>query len=306
MVGGLGWGGYFYFSKLASASRANSDVPTAVARTTTLLDKVVEQGILESQSTVTGNCEIDDYENKIIFLASEGKLVKKDEVVVKFDDSEIKEEISERESRVNEAKAEVATARQELKVQEDENVIALRKAEQDLKFAELDLNKYLEGDYKVKKSELEQAISEAQTEVDKANRDMENTRVQVKRGFKEYQQLEEARQVVKSAKLRLINAQQKLGTLEEFEHVKSEAEFRGKAVEAKHALEIAKTTAEAKLAKAKDRLKNAEAGLKIQENRLKEQQKDLARHVMKAPRMEPLLMPATTGEETAKSYTRVP
>ena len=280
---GICYGGYFGLSVVASNSSVNTDAPIATARLTTLVDKVVEQGTLESQSTVTGNCEIDDSENKIIYLAPEGMQVSKDEIVVKFDDSEIREEISEREARVNESKAEVATARQELKVQEDENVIAIRKAEQDLKFAELDLKKYLEGDYKVSKSEKEQAISEAQTEVDKANRDMEITRTQVKRGFREYQQLEESRQVVKSANLRLINARQKLETLEKFEHVKSEAEFKGKAVEAKYALSIAKTTAAAKLAKAKDRLKNEEAGLKIQENRLKEQQKDLERHIMKAP-----------------------
>jgi len=175
----------YYVVNVSSPAGTTAGVPTAIASTTTLLDKVVEQGVLESQNTVTGTCQIDDHENKIIFLAPEGKLVKKGEVVVKFDDSKIKEDISERESRVNEAKAEVETARQELKVQQDENETALRKATQDLKFAELDLKKYVEGDYKVKKSELEQAISESQTELDQANRDMENTRALVKRGFRE-------------------------------------------------------------------------------------------------------------------------
>ena len=279
----VGFAIYYFASDFLNSSGKNINVPTAVARVTTLVDKVVEQGVLESQSTVNGNCEIDDHENKIIFLEKEGLPVKKGQIVAKFDDSEIKEEINERQMRVNEATAAVETAKQELVVQKDENETSLRTARQTLTFADLDLKKYLEGDYKVKKSEIEQGISEAQTAVDQANRDMQNTRALVKRGFREYQQLEEAKQVVKSANLKLINAKQKLATLEEFEHVKTSAEFEGKAVEAKHALAIAETTAKAKLAKAKDALKNAEAGLKIQKNRLKEQQKDLERHVMKAP-----------------------
>ena len=83
LVGG-GYGIYFYFTTFGSSARVNNDIPTAIARTTTLLDKVVEQGVLESQSTVTGNCEIDDHENKIIFLAKEGMLVKKDEVCLLY------------------------------------------------------------------------------------------------------------------------------------------------------------------------------------------------------------------------------
>ena len=249
----------------------------------TLLDKVVEQGELESQSTINCVCQVDKYENKIIFLAPEGKLVKKDEVVVKFDPSEITKEIDERKARINEETAETETAKQELKVQEDENVINLRTAKQTLEFAELDLKKYIEGDYLVNKSEIEGNISEAQTAVDKARRDRENMRALVKRGFREYEQLREADQVVTSTELRLKNAKQKLESLEKFEHVKSLAEFKGKAEEAKYKLKIAETTAAAKLAKAKDRLSNQERGLKMQKDRLKRLQEDLGHHSIKAP-----------------------
>lgn len=280
-VGGLAI--YHYTVGELGSSATNDAVPSAVARRTTLADKVVEQGVIESQKTVNGICETKGHENKIIFLAPEGSLVKEGEVVVKFDDAKIKEEISEGKVQVNEAKTAVETAKQELKVQEDENETAIRSAEQTLTFADLDLKKYVEGDYKVKKSEIEQGISEAQTDVDQANRDMQNTRALVKRGFREYQQLEEAKQVVKSANLKLINAKQKLTSLEKFEHVKSLAEFEGKAVDAKKALATAKTTAKAKFSKAQDALKNAKAGLKLREARLKDKMDDLEKHHMKAP-----------------------
>ena len=275
--------GYKVFVNSAVLATENRDVPTAVARKTTLLDRVIEQGELESQSTIKGNCEIDSHENKIIFLAPEGTIVKKDEIVCKFDTSEITKDITDRKSRVNESETEVEAAEQELQVQIDENATAIRTAKQTLEFAKLDLKKYVEGDYLVNKSEIEGQISEAETAFDKARRDMENTRALVKRGFREFEQLREAQQVVKSTELRLKNANQKLDSLERFEHVKSLAEFTSKRDEAEHQMAIAKTTAAAKLSKAKDKLANEQRGLKIQQSRLEALEKNLAKHEMKAP-----------------------
>jgi hypothetical protein len=81
-------------------SRESSDVPTSTARIMNLRDKVVEQGELESQSTINGKCEIDHHENKIIFLAPEGELVKKGQVVAKFDSSQFEEYVAERQTRL--------------------------------------------------------------------------------------------------------------------------------------------------------------------------------------------------------------
>ena len=81
----LGVGIYLIYANTGTSGEDISDVPTAVARLTTLIDKVVEQGELESQSTITGKCEIQSYDNKLIFLAPEGSIVEKDEIVAKFD-----------------------------------------------------------------------------------------------------------------------------------------------------------------------------------------------------------------------------
>lgn len=274
---------YLIYANAGRTSADTSDIPTAVARITTLIDKVVEQGELESQSTIVGNCEIDSYENKIIFLAPEGSIVKKGQVVARFDTSEIDKQITDRTAQVNEEKTEVESAEQDLNVQIDENASSIRQAKQNLEFARLDLKKYKEGDYLVSKSDIEGTISEAQTAVDKARRDRENMRALVKRGFRDFEQLREAEQVVKSAELRLKSAKQKLDSLIRFEHVKSLAEFSGKATEAEYLLKTAKTTAAAKLAQAKDKLANEKRGLEIQKRRLKEHKENLEKHEMKAP-----------------------
>ena len=48
----LGVGIYLIYANTGTSGEDISDVPTAVARLTTLIDKVVEQGELESQSTI--------------------------------------------------------------------------------------------------------------------------------------------------------------------------------------------------------------------------------------------------------------
>jgi len=284
VIGVLGAGIYWVVAKSFSGGGGESStVPSTTVKLMTLRDKVVEQGILESQSTINGTCEIDHHENKIIFLAPEGSHVKKGQVVCKFDSSQFEEYVSERETRVNDSKAEVESAQQALIVQQDENDTSIRAAKQELEFAELDLEKYVNGDYEVKLSDIKFAISESKTKLDKERRNMESMRALVKRGFREFEQLRESEQVVRSAEIALKRDEQKLETLNKFEHVKSLAEFEGKAKEAKHKFEVAKTTADAKLNQAKDKLKNEEMGLKIQGRRLKQLKEDLAKHTMLAP-----------------------
>ncbi len=170
-------------------ANSESDSPASLARIMNLRDTVVEQGTLESQNTVNGICEIEGYENKIIFIVPEGSQVKEGDVVVKFDSAKATEEIALQEIAVNEAISAVQDAEQEVTVQKNENASSIRQAEQELEFAKIDLDKYIYGDFEVKQSEINAAISEAETEIDRQQRSLDNTRVLVKRGFLKYEQL---------------------------------------------------------------------------------------------------------------------
>ena len=217
LVIGLGCFGIYWVANswgLSPSARAAEDIPTMVVKRMNLRDKVVEEGSLESQSTVTGQCQIDHHENKIIFLAPEGSLVKKGQVVTKFDDSQFQEYVSERVTRVNTALAAVEAARQQLVVQKDENESTIRAAEQAVEFAELDLKKYEDGDYKVTRSGMEFEISESETNLEKVRRKMENVRALVKRGFSNAEAYLEAQQQVRSAEIRVTRDRQKLATLD--------------------------------------------------------------------------------------------
>ena len=264
-------------------SESEPDVATSSARIINLRDLIVEQGTLESQSTVNGVCEVEGYENKIIFILPEGTVVKKDDVVVRFDNSQILKNIAEQELKINEAKSDMEDAKQEVTVQENENESAIRTAKQAYEFAKMDLNKYLEGDFEVNKSDLMGAISEADTAVQKAERELETMRIYVKRGFRQYEQLREAQQTLESAQLRLKRDQQRHDMLLRFEHKKSKAELEGKVVESEFGLETATGTAKAKLAKVKDKLVSQQRRLDMEIEQLERMKKNLLKFEIKAP-----------------------
>lgn len=280
LVGVGGWAAVNYAS---SFREADNDTPTSFAKKMTLTDIVVEQGSIESQQNIKGNCKVEGYECKIIFILPEGTKVKKGDVVVRFDDAQALKDITEWEMEVQEAESNVQEAEQNVKVQKNENDSLIRQANQDLKFAELDLKKYTEGDFEVNKSDLEGSISESQTEVDKAKRGYENMRALVKKGFRQFEQLREAEQVVKSAELRLQRDKKKYEMLINYEDVKSRAEFKSKKIEAEFKLDAAKDTAKAKLNQANDSLQYRKRRLKSRQKRLDRYRKNLERFEIKAP-----------------------
>ena len=124
-------------SWLAQADK--DDTLTFVAKRGTLRVTVTERGNLESQKTVDGTCELNGYQNKIIFIVDEGTLVSKGDIVVRFDSAEIDKEYAAQEIVVNEAKSKVETTLQEIEVQKNLGESEIAIAELELALADLDL-----------------------------------------------------------------------------------------------------------------------------------------------------------------------
>jgi HlyD family secretion protein len=260
-----------------------STVPTAVVRKINLRDTVIERGTLESQQSIDIVCEMNGWDNKILFILPEGTIVRKNELVVELDSTQLEQDISEAQSAVTEGETQVENAIQELKVQENENESAIRLAEQALDFAKLDRNKYINGDYIVTLSDYEAAISEAITNVGKARRDAENTKILVEKGFRGFEQMRDADQQLKSAELRLRQSKQKKAMLEKYDHVKSMRQYDSGVEEADFKLETQKTTALAKLAQKKRMVEGQKEGLKLQKERLKLLTENLSKSEIRAP-----------------------
>ncbi len=279
----MGFAGWAIVKNLPSSSNAEKDVPIAVAKRINLRDTVIERGTLASQQTIGIDCQMEGYEIKIIEILPEGTVVKKGDVVVRFDSSNLEKEINEFEQNVANSRSAVQTAKEELIVQEKDNETAIRAANQALEFAKIDQEKYLNGDFKVSKSDLEGAISEMKALVDRNERTVENTRIRVEKGFVGFETLRVVQQELRSAKLRYQRDQQKLEMLLKYDHKKSTLELQSKVDEAEFKLRTEKALAESRMAQKKQQVEGKENELRILEERLERQKKNLEKATVKAP-----------------------
>lgn len=262
-----------YLAYLRFRLPTGSDEDAAVTHTVskgTLHVAVTERGNLESQKTVDGVCEMQGYQNKIIFIAEEGSQVEKDQVVVRFDSSELDKSIAEQEIQVNQAKGDVDAKRQELQVQKNQNESDIAAAELELKLATLDLKKYRDGDYLVKLNELKGKIALSESELEKAKTNHDHMQELVKGGFREPEQLQAAKQSMLYANFNLQRDTETLRVLENFEYERFLTEHTSKAREAERKLARVRVSAEAQQLKAEAALASAEAAARLKSKRMDE------------------------------------
>ncbi len=233
-------------------------------------DRVVERGTVESQNTVYGKCELPGWQNKIISILAEGTFVKKGEVVAKLEAEEVDREIAETEVKLNEAKGKFDQSNQELEIQLNKSESDIAAAELELTLAELDLEKYRDGDFKAEQADQKRAIQEAQAQLEKVRDERNNVEVLVKKGYKSPQQLREFQLREKSFLFQVERDERKLEVLESFDYRRKITEFEAKAIEAKRKLERAKTTAKAEQLKAEAAVANAKNAVALYERQLKE------------------------------------
>ena len=283
VIGGVVWCGVKVWAQVRPTGDVEVTTLTYRVKPRDLKVTVSESGNLESQKTVKGICELNSYENKIISIVDEGTLVKEGDVVVKFDSSKIDEQIAKQEIEVNSALAEVEANEQEIEVTRNENESTIATAQMELDLAKLDLRKYKQGDYLVKKNELRGKIALAEAELQKASDGYMHLKELVKSGYRQPEQLQGSKQEVESAKFNLRRDKESLRVLEKFEHERSLTEFAGKAKEAVRKLDRAKKSAVAKLKKAEGAFENSKSRLKMEEKQLKEFLEEKTKCEIKAP-----------------------
>ncbi|MFK8115323.1 MAG: efflux RND transporter periplasmic adaptor subunit [Rubripirellula sp.] len=258
---------------LLGSSEENSEISsTYLVQRRTIEDRVVERGTIESQKTVFGKCEIPG-RNKITFIVAEGTEVKKGDKVAEFETTEIDKEMKEKEVEINDAKGKLDEAVQLLSIKEDENATNIAAAKLAYDIADIELQKYEEGDFESEVADLKRAIKEAEAELEKVRDEKNNIEILVKKGYRTPQQLLEYQLREQNFEFQVERDEQKLKVLVTYDRKKKLIEFRGKLEETELKFSRAKKTAEAETAKAKAAIASAERGVKILEQQLDAQRK---------------------------------
>jgi RND family efflux transporter MFP subunit len=256
---------------------------TATVKRASLPITVVERGELESSQTVDVRCEVEGYQNKIVSILPEGTHVKKDEVVVRFDAEQLTRNYADQEVKFKQAEGKAKAAKGELEVQTNKAEGEIDKAQTALTLAEIERNKYLEGEYKVEVDDKQGDIKLAERDLHEAQEKLEKHRAMVKKGFQPPQLLQVKELEVAKSQYALSRNKAKLEVLEKFTFKGKQVELQSKADDARREVKRAKSSGKAAVEKTQSDLDAAEVTTRLEKTSLERLKKQLEHTVVKAP-----------------------
>ena len=113
---------------------------------------VVERGNLKAADSVSLKSEIEGM-TTILFLIPEGTIVEEGTLLCELDATELIDKRFQQEISLRNAEAAYIKAKQTYEIQKSQNDSDIKKAEQELYFAQVDLEKFKEGERKAKEAE---------------------------------------------------------------------------------------------------------------------------------------------------------
>jgi HlyD family secretion protein len=157
-AGGMAW------YKVANSPSERTDLITHTVRREPLRVTVVERGTLESATNqdivvrVKAKTQGSQVATTIKWVIDDGARVKKGDLLAELDDSALQETLKTQKIAVEQANAAWLQAEEEYKIVESQNQTDVKTAEIAKELAEIDLEKFLKGDYQQQKKDIEGRI----------------------------------------------------------------------------------------------------------------------------------------------------
>ncbi|MEP0845180.1 MAG: efflux RND transporter periplasmic adaptor subunit [Phycisphaerae bacterium] len=234
---------------------------------------LVESGEIKPRDSLEIKCDLEG-QATILKIVEESARVKKGDLLVELASDELKEKFEREQIDLQGVEADLRRAVEDLGIQRNQNASDVRKAEIEVQVATIDLEKYIEGDYKQKLKSAEIDIQQAELDLDRKREELEKNKQLKERGFVTAEKIKQLVFELTKAEMTLDRYKTAKWTLTNYEFKKEQMQ-RTSAVERAHEeLERVKTQAESRIAQAEAKVKQLEATLAMRQgrvNRLKEQ-----------------------------------
>jgi len=283
---------------------------------------VVENGSIKPVKSVTIKApRLSEYQVSIVNIVPEGTYITPEDVnnmvLVELDASSSREQLPQREIDVASAEASFAEAKENYDIRIKQNESDITAAELKVKFAKMDIQKYLgqEASEKVletanleslsdldmdllleeiqdsnslceasqKMLDLTNNITIAQENLEKARYNLSGTQKLFDNEYASESQLKESKLQVTRQKIDEQKAIIALGLFKKFEFPKQVEQLLSDYLEAKLSLERTESSARSQLAQVKARRASAESSLKTRKQRLEDTKKQIESCTIKAP-----------------------
>lgn len=243
---------------------------------------VIEGGTLQAVNEVTVRNEVDGT-SRIIYIVPEGTYVKKGDLIVELDTETAEKELNEQMIRYEDDKADFARSETDVIITRSTVESDIRKAELDVLFAKMDLEKFeqIEREQEIRNAQIE--IITAQESLKLAEERLEWSKKLTDEGFETKSNLDRDALAVTNQSLGLEKAESVKRMLSEFDLEKMEAEYRSLLEEAEQELERVKKQGESKISQALTQLEIDRRQMELGAAKLAKMQEQMAATKMYAP-----------------------
>lgn len=225
---------------------------------------------LESESTITE-------------IVDEGGTVKKGDVLVKLSSEQIQQRLDEESLQLESARAAQVEAEQGYAIQVSENESALRASQLKLALAELDLQKWRQGEVESKRQELDHELDRTTKDELRLREKLDKSRELQSKGFYSLDQLKQDELAWEQAKAALAKADLAKIVYWQFEHPKDEKTKISAVEEAKAELDRTNHLNESRLASKDADRKNRQQALNIRDQSVTKYRKQIENSTIIAP-----------------------
>lgn len=269
----LGVAGGLYGLYKSRIADSGPDITVFEIKPMTFPVSLEAKGEIKAETNTEVRCEVEG-SSTIVWLIEEGKQVKKGDLLVELTNqggssgSSIEDRIKKQEIAVANAKAQLANADKSHEIQLDLNESNIRKAELAKELAELNLNKYIEGDAEQSRQTTKLAVKESKAVLARAEAEVKTNEELIKRGYITRTEYEDDQFLALKARLQLQRAELSEKILGEYTEKVLMRTRQSTVDEAEKDLDRAKKYAEAQAAQSKASLdaKRSESG--IQDDKL--------------------------------------
>ncbi|MFA9479264.1 efflux RND transporter periplasmic adaptor subunit [Phycisphaerales bacterium AB-hyl4] len=268
------------------ALRSDDDtlrIPTFTVEQGPMTISVSESGTIAARDQVILSSEVEG-QNTLIYLIEEGEQVEEGDLLAELDASRFEEQRVSQQISVQNAEASLIRARENLAVTESQGQSDVEVAELAYDFAQLDLNKYIEGEYPKQMEEIQSRIMLAEQELTQAQDRLSWSERLFEEQYISQNERDSDRLTVERRELDVRLARADLDLLEAFAHDRKLRELQSDVDQKRASLERTKRRASADNVQAQAELRARQLEYAQQNDRLAQIEDQIAKCEIVAPR----------------------
>ncbi len=242
-----------------------------------------EDGELKPLNSVEIKCEVQGQNVTIEWIIDESTHVEAGDLLVRLASDDIKERVEMEQMEVDRIAAALVEARQELEITRSENASLISKSEVDLRIAELELQRYLHGDYEKTKKQIEINIANTEMNIHQTQDELDKSRPLVEKGFVTRSKIDELVSSLEQLHMTLDKHNLELAILEQYELTKSRMQKSAAVDQARQELERERQRATSRERQAEEKVNNQDKTLALRQSRLERLKDQLAKCEIHTP-----------------------